>query len=164
MHTEAWLVIAHTIRHQSTKQFRAIFSFHADRRWCLTGTPIQNRLEDLGSLIRFLRIAPFDSNADFRHHISEPLLTQAETSDLNLRLLLGSVCLRRTRVLLDLPGAKEETFRSPLSAEEKVLYTEIIEKSRWAIDDSIGVWSLSSSFLHDVCLLSLETFRGGGMG
>lgn len=150
LHELMWFRIvldeAHMIRHQSTKQFRAISSLHADRRWCLTGTPIQNRLEDLGSLIRFLRVAPFDSNRGFRHHISEPLLTQAETGDLNLRLLLGSVCLRRTRVLLDLPDAKEETFVSSLSAEEKALYAEIIEDSRRAIDYSISNKSIAKAY------------------
>lgn len=117
------------------------------------GTPIQNRLEDLGSLIKFLRIAPFDNNAGFRHHISEPLLREPEAGDLNLRLLLGSVCLRRTRALLDLPDAKEETFTTSLSTEEKALYSEIIEDSRRAIDDSISVSYFPSPILM-VCTTS----------
>ncbi len=50
---------AHRIRNQKTRRFKSIVGLNADFRWCLTGTPIQNRLSDLFSLVLFLEIFPF---------------------------------------------------------------------------------------------------------
>ena len=137
---------AHAVRHHSTKQFRTVYSLHAERRWCVTGTPIQNRLEDLGSLIRFLRVAPFDSEATFRKYISEPLLTDLEAGDRNLRLLLRMICLRRTRVLLDIPNSEDQTIVLSLSSEERSLYSHIIDDTARKIDDCISSRSVAKAY------------------
>jgi SWI/SNF-related matrix-associated actin-dependent regulator of chromatin subfamily A3 len=130
--------VAHWVRHQDTKQFRAVMELDAQRRWCLTGTPIQNRLEDVGSLIKFIRVVPFASNANFRRHIIEPLLTEASNSGENLRLLLGSVCLRRTKRHLNFSEAIFETVKLNLSPEEEIIYSDILEMSERAFNDSIS--------------------------
>ncbi|CRK42187.1 hypothetical protein BN1723_016021, partial [Verticillium longisporum] len=49
---------AHMIRETSTQQFKAIVRLQANRRWAVTGTPVQNRLEDLAALLAFLRLKP----------------------------------------------------------------------------------------------------------
>lgn len=43
---------AHQIRNTSSMQSKAACEIQAERRWCVTGTPVQNRLEDLGALIK----------------------------------------------------------------------------------------------------------------
>jgi DNA repair protein RAD5 len=45
---------AHFIRNRRTEQAKAVFKLKAIRRWCLTGTPIQNSLADMFSLLHFL--------------------------------------------------------------------------------------------------------------
>lgn len=40
---------------------KACFALKVDYRWCLTGTPLQNRIGEFFSLIRFLNIKPFAS-------------------------------------------------------------------------------------------------------
>jgi SNF2-related domain len=137
----------------------------AQRRWCLTGTPIQNRLEDIGSLIKFIRVVPFVSNTNFRRYIIEPLLTGAPNSTENLRLLLGSTCLRRTKRHLKLSEARFETVQLSLSTEEQILYSEILEMSKRALDDSICSKSkikryncMFTAIIHLRMLCNLGTF------
>lgn len=50
---------AHAIKNRSAGTSRAAFALTAERRWCLTGTPLQNRVGEAYSLIRFLQVAPF---------------------------------------------------------------------------------------------------------
>jgi DNA repair protein RAD16 len=52
---------AHSIKTRSTTTARACFALKTQYRWCLTGTPLQNRIGEFFSLIRFLNIRPFAS-------------------------------------------------------------------------------------------------------
>lgn len=89
---------------------------------------------------------PFDNNATFRTHISEPLLTDPGAGGQNLRLLLRSVCLRRTRDLLDIPNAEEQTVILSLSPEERAVYSQIIEDTKRKIDDHISNRSIAKAY------------------
>ncbi|KEG11426.1 putative DNA repair protein [Trypanosoma grayi] len=50
---------AHRIKGRNTSTSRAAFALVGENRWCLTGTPLQNRVGDVYSLIRFLRMTPY---------------------------------------------------------------------------------------------------------
>ena len=50
---------AHRIKQRTNSTSLAAFSLAADYRWCLSGTPLQNRVGELYSLVRFLRFSPF---------------------------------------------------------------------------------------------------------
>ncbi len=78
-----------------------MFSLQARHRWCLTGTPIQNRLEDLASLVEFLRVDPFDSPAAFRQHFLDPIDRQGSDGWVRLRTLVQAISLRRTKTALE---------------------------------------------------------------
>lgn len=62
LHSVCWWRIildeAHCIKSRSSGTANAAFSLIGIHRWCLTGTPLQNRVGELYSLIRFLRIDP----------------------------------------------------------------------------------------------------------
>ncbi|KAJ4148574.1 hypothetical protein LMH87_003038 [Akanthomyces muscarius] len=52
---------AHCIKTRTTMTAKACFALKTNYRWCLTGTPLQNRIGEFFSLIRFLNIKPFAS-------------------------------------------------------------------------------------------------------
>lgn len=50
---------AHSIKQRTTSVARACFALKADYKWCLSGTPVQNRIGEFFSLLRFLDVVPF---------------------------------------------------------------------------------------------------------
>ncbi|KAL8856987.1 MAG: hypothetical protein Q9178_006392 [Gyalolechia marmorata] len=50
---------AHNIKTRTTGVARACFALKADHKWCLSGTPVQNRIGEFFSLLRFLEVRPF---------------------------------------------------------------------------------------------------------
>lgn len=97
----------------------------ARSRWCLTGTPIQNRLEDVGSLFAFTRVRPFHSLAMFRRFVTIPFDESEEcraVATRNLTLLLDSLCLRRSRELLHLPEPRNRDRVLEFSLAERNQY------------------------------------------
>lgn len=99
---------AHTIRNHTNNFHRSYLFLEAKMRCCLTGTPVQNRLEDLSALFSFLRAEPFDKRPIFRQFICQPfdLLNQSLARD-RLILLYDSLVLRRSKDVLDLPEPSE---------------------------------------------------------
>ncbi|KAF3316751.1 hypothetical protein TWF173_001414 [Orbilia oligospora] len=117
---------AHWIRNQSTQLFKAAQSLRAETRWCLTGTPIQNSLHDLRSLLKFLRFTPLCDKGLFEKHIIDPLRTDSDTSLVNLQYLLRIICLRRSSSLLELPPLEMKIIPIALCAEEQAKYESIL--------------------------------------
>ncbi|WVQ75250.1 hypothetical protein IAR50_004863 [Cryptococcus sp. DSM 104548] len=63
MHEIEWFRVvldeAHNIKERSTNAAKAAFALRAEYKWCLSGTPLQNRVGELYSLVRFLGADPF---------------------------------------------------------------------------------------------------------
>lgn len=113
---------AHMIREQATQQSQAICSLSAQRRWAVTGTPVQNKLDDLGALIKFLRVWPFDDKRSFGLHILAPFKNADPEILPKLRLLVDSITLRRLKDKIDLPARHDQIVRLPFTEEEDELY------------------------------------------
>ena len=113
---------AHMIREQATRQSQAVCTLSAQRRWAVTGTPVQNRLDDLGALIKFLRIKPFDEKGGFTQFILSPFKNADPEILPKLRLLVDSITLRRLKDRIDLPPRRDELVRLQFSEEERWLY------------------------------------------
>lgn len=109
----------------NTKLFQAVSMLSGRFRWCLTGTPIQNSIEDLASLVTFIRSYPLSGIAEFRKHIISPVIKQTSEGFDNIRVLLDSICLRRTKKLLNLPTTTYQDRYIDFTAAEKAFYTEI---------------------------------------
>ena len=113
---------AHAIREQSTAQSQAIFKLNASRRWSVTGTPIQNRLDDLVSVTKFLRLFPYDDKSKFAAHI----LSKFKSGDANvltsLRVLVDSFTLRRVKDKINLPPRHDKIIMLVFSDKERQIH------------------------------------------
>ncbi|KAI8663644.1 hypothetical protein NCS57_00965900 [Fusarium keratoplasticum] len=128
---------AHQIRNPSTKFFKAAEALESDSRWCLTGTPIQNSLDDLRSLLKFLRFEPFCQPRVLEEHIVKPMRKDPELGShtgRNLRILLKTCCLRRTQTLLDLPSVTTREVLVKPTVAEKARFAQILEQCRAEFD------------------------------
>jgi SNF2 family DNA or RNA helicase len=122
----AWFRIvldeAHSIRTQNTIIFKAACALVSKRRWAVTGTPVQNRLDDFGALVKFMKIYPFSDKGVFEKHFMAPFKAGDPQVLDNLRLLVSSITLRRSKDKIDLPGRDDKTVILQFSSEEQALY------------------------------------------
>lgn len=114
---------------------------HSLHRWCLSGTPIQNSLEDLGALVRFLRVPILEDPIQFRRHIvnKTPLNRPIHDKEFaNLKALLGSICLRRNKSLLPIAEPGSETYDLEFSADEESEYKHIMTVGQETLDLAVS--------------------------
>lgn len=113
---------AHVIREQSAQQSQAIFRLNGQRRWSVTGTPVQNRLEDLASVTKFLRLYPYDDKAKFNAHILSRFKIGDSTVFASLRVLVDSFTLRRVKDKINLPPREDKIIMLDFSEKEAKLH------------------------------------------
>jgi SNF2 family DNA or RNA helicase len=113
---------AHTIREQNTLAFKAICRLQANRRWAVTGTPVQNKLEDLAALLAFLRLKPFDERSKFLQYIIQPFKAAEPEIVPKLRVLIDTITLRRLKDKIHLPARTDEVVKLDFSPEEQRVY------------------------------------------
>ncbi|ROV93846.1 hypothetical protein VMCG_08825 [Cytospora schulzeri] len=97
------------------------------------GTPIQNKLEDLVSLARFLQLPPISSNQSFQDHILRPLL-EPQADSKPLRAYMETYCLRRSEVCLSLPRSNDRPILLEFSSAERSIYDQVLDDTRRQID------------------------------
>jgi SNF2 family DNA or RNA helicase len=122
---------AHTIKNRNAKATQAACALDAKYRWCLTGTPMQNNLDELQSLIKFLRIKPFNDLATWRDQISRPLANgRGGLAIQRLQVYLKAFMKRRTKDVLKQndkpkPGESEDPEKKS-SNGFKIVAREVI--------------------------------------
>lgn len=118
----------HVVKNGRAKQTRAAMALKAERRWAVTGTPIQNSVRDLHSLVAFLRLEPFVDRAFWVRAIERPLQHRDPRGADRLRALLSVIALRRTkegadgRRLVELPPKRVRVQAVELGGEEREVY------------------------------------------
>ncbi len=97
---------AHSIKNRNAKATKAACALRSEYRWCLTGTPMQNNLDELQSLIHFLRIQPYDDLKEWRDHIDLPMKNgRGHIAIKRLHTILRCFMKRRTKDILKEEGA-----------------------------------------------------------
>ncbi|KAK3332105.1 SNF2 family N-terminal domain-containing protein [Cercophora scortea] len=108
---------AHSIKNRNAKATKAVCSLRAEYRWCLTGTPMQNNLDELQSLVHFLRIKPYSDLAEWRANIDAPMKNgKGHIAIRRLHSLLRCFMKRRTKDILKEEGALVAGGKAALDA------------------------------------------------
>lgn len=141
--------IGHMIRRRGTTFFQSCDKLEAHSRWCLTGTPIQNKLSDLGALFAFIRVEPFSKQQVFRRWIEMPFEQQDASPDTikdRLVILLEAFCLRRTKDIINLPDLKQTIRTLEFSPPERQQYENTKRILMRMIKQRVGATQKCSTF------------------
>ncbi|XP_056321311.1 LOW QUALITY PROTEIN: transcription termination factor 2 [Danio aesculapii] len=125
---------AHNIKNPKVQTSMAVCKLRARSRWAVTGTPIQNNLLDMYSLLKFLRCSPFDEYKLWKAQVDNGSKRGGE----RLNILTRALLLRRTKDQLDatgkplvsLPDRTCEIHRLKLSEDEQAVYDVVFAQSR----------------------------------
>ncbi|KAF3009102.1 hypothetical protein E8E14_009575 [Neopestalotiopsis sp. 37M] len=117
---------AHHIRNRTTQIFQAACALQSSHRWCLTGTPIHNSLDDYGALLTFIGAEPFHMKSSFDSWIVSPFMEMRPNHMENLKSLVHGTCIRRTKasssVTITLPQVNERIENIELFEADQVIY------------------------------------------
>lgn len=164
--TDNWLRVildeAHSIKNRMTTYFKACASLRATHRWCLTGTPIQNSLDDLFSLLCFLQYEPWSRVSWWKRVVTAPFEQGNEKNALGrLKVVLTPILLRRTKHTRDrhgknivqLPPKHMELVKLTFSEEERTFYQAVYDKSRAEFNGFVASGTASTSYVAIFALL-----------
>ncbi|RMZ71121.1 hypothetical protein GMOD_00005629 [Pyrenophora seminiperda CCB06] len=146
---------AHYIKNRQSKTAKACYELSARHRWVLTGTPIVNRLEDLFSLVRFLKVEPWANFSFWKTFITVPFESGEYVRALNVvQTVLEPLVLRRTKdmktpdgeALVPLPLRTIEVEKIVLSKDEQDVYDHIYLRARDVFSANAEAGTLMKSY------------------
>ncbi len=135
---------AQNIKNAAAKQTQAIRALKANRRVALTGTPVENRLSELWSIMEFLNPGLLGGESDFHVRFAAPIERyRDEQAAARLRRLTGPFVLRRLKtdrsIISDLPQKAEMKVFCNLTKEQATLYEAVVEDMLEQIATSEGI-------------------------
>ena len=136
----------------------------------MSGTPIQNRLSDLGSLFKFLQVYPFSDPIYFSKHIGRKMNTLDGEARAMITELLRYAC-GEPKEVLQLPDRYDKVHRLNFGLEERQSYKSTRNSIITALED---VWTVDSNLrqnmltlinsLRMICNLGFHYRKGGDRG
>lgn len=139
---------AHLIRDRNTQMAAAICALDADRRWAVTGTPIQNHVTDFVALLQFLRAYPYDMPTEFEDDIVHLWKHDCEAAISRLKKLIICIGLRRTSTTIDLPERTDRLHTLHFDPREKQLYQKVEAQVLSVINQSRAQENTRGLFMH----------------
>jgi DNA repair protein RAD5 len=146
---------AHVIKNRLSKTAKACYELKALHRWVLTGTPIVNRLEDLFSLVHFLKVEPWSNFSFWKTFITVPFESKDFLRALDVvQTVLEPLVLRRTKdmrtpsgeALIPLPPRTIQIAKIQLSKPEREVYEHIFMRAKRTFNANIEAGTLLKSY------------------
>lgn len=130
-------------------------------RWCLTGTPIQNSVTELYSLLKFLHIGPYDDWTEWRTRIENPFKHGRQKTALKrIQAVMSSICLRRRKTdtlddapLVTLPDRNVSVDTHSFSAEEKEFYEALERRVQLEFNKYVRAGTVMKNYTNVLVLL-----------
>ncbi|WYZ39745.1 hypothetical protein EsH8_IV_000086 [Colletotrichum jinshuiense] len=145
----------HHIKNRQSKTAKACYEISAEHRWVLTGTPIVNKLEDLFSLVRFLRVEPWNNFSFWKTFITVPFESKDFMRALDVvQTVLEPLVLRRTKdmktpdgePLVPLPPKHVEIVDVELGQTEREIYDYIFTRAKQSFRENVEAGTVMKAF------------------
>lgn len=153
---------AHYIRNRLSKTAKACSALNAKRRWVLTGTPIVNKLEDLFSLVHFLKIEPWGNFVFWKTFVTVPFESKNISHALNtVSMIFRNFVLRRTKttkdihgnLIISLPPKEIITEEIILSPKEREIYDLIYTKAKQTFIENSAAGTIFKNYITILTML-----------
>ncbi len=118
---------AQAIKNPDSQAARAAFALKAKLKLALSGTPIENSLNELWSLMHFAVRGLLGGRSSFESRVAKPIAEQSQSALEQLRKRIRPFVLRRTKaqVLSELPQRTEHVLRCELDPHERAVYDAV---------------------------------------
>jgi superfamily II DNA or RNA helicase len=130
---------AQHIKNPETQNAQAATALKARHRLVLTGTPLENSVRDLWSIMNFAMPGYLGSRADFKERYEQPILLGAESAPVKARLAkrIRPFLLRRTKreVYKELPEKIQQVLYCTLTAQQTEVYEKLLRETRRQITE-----------------------------
>ncbi|KAL0407358.1 UNVERIFIED_CONTAM: Helicase-like transcription factor CHR28 [Sesamum latifolium] len=151
---------AQSIKNHRTQVARACWGLRAKRRWCLSGTPIQNAIDDLYSYFRFLRHEPYAVFRTFCEQLKVPIHRSPKNGYKKLQAVLKTIMLRRTKgtlidgePIINLPPKTIELKKVDFSKEERDFYCRLEAESRAQFAEYAAAGTVKQNYVNILLML-----------
>ncbi len=135
---------AQNIKNPETKQAKAARALVADYRVALTGTPVENNIGDLWSIMEFLNPGFLGNQSEFKRRFFVPIQARRDPDAVTqLKRLTGPFILRRLKtdksIITDLPEKMEMKVFCTLTKEQASLYAAVVKEAVPTLDAAEGI-------------------------
>lgn len=141
---------AQHIKNRTTQNAKAAKQIKATHKLVLTGTPIENSVADLWSIMDFLMPGYLSNHKVFREHYEQPIGRggpDAELAQIKLRRKLNPFLMRRLKkeVAKDLPDKIQRVANCTLSKDQHLVYKQLLESAKQKINDMVDAQGFNKS-------------------
>lgn len=155
---------AQCIKNRNTKAAQGACALQAQTRFCMSGTPMQNGVIELYSLVHFLRIKPYDDIHRFNMDFTKPLKSMYEGEKnrgmQKLQALLKAILLRRNKKsiidgqpILSLPERTTESRHAEFSEDEQAFYSALENRVQLQFNKYLRAGTVGRNYSNVLVLL-----------